>query len=83
MKISKSKIAQFKEEMAYNGDEVFGTKEVIDDTIYSILAEKGFGCCYPDEIDLTDGTNVITLDVFVESFWDKSIEMFFNFITSE
>lgn len=84
MKISKKKIEELREAMKIGGDELYGTEEVIDDAVTEILIKFKSGTVFPDEIGLTDGDEEFsTLDDFVREFWDRAVDLIFNFIDSE
>ena len=83
MKISDKKAAELLEQMSYYGDEVYGTSEVVDDIASAILKSFKFDRYFPDEISVTDGDSDISLQDFIEKFWDKAMEAALNFIRSE
>lgn len=84
MKISKRKIEELRESMKIGGEECYGTEEVVLDTVIDILNETESEVTQPDEVGLTDGTKEFsTLDDFVREFWDRSVDLFLNFILSE
>lgn len=84
MKISKKKIEELRESMKINGDACYGTEEVVFDTVSDILKETESEVIFPDEVGLTDGcTEFTTLDDFVREFWDRAVDLFLNFLSSE
>ena len=84
MKLSKREIEELREKMKINGDACYGTEEVVFDTVGDILLQLGSELTYADEIGLTDGdTEFSTLDDFIREFWDKAVDLFCNFVSSE
>lgn len=71
------------EETLSRGSEYAGTQEVVYATASEILSDCGSELISPDEIGLTDGDNdLITLQDFVDEFWDRSINLFMNVLKS-
>ena len=71
------------EETLSRGSEYAGTQEVVYATASEILSACGSELISPDEIGLTDGDNdIITLQDFVDEFWDRSINLFMNVLKS-
>lgn len=71
------------EETLSRGSEYAGTQEVVYATASEILSDCGSELISPDEIGLTDGDNdIITLQDFVDEFWDRSINLFMNVLKS-
>lgn len=84
MGISKEKIEQLREEMKIGSYECYGTEEIVNDTVTDILKGLGSELTFADEIGLTDGdVEFATLYDFVEIFWDRSVDLFLNFISSD
>lgn len=71
------------EETLSRGSEYAGTQEVVYATASEILSDCDSELISPDEIGLTDGDNdIITLQDFVDEFWDRSINLFMNVLKS-
>ena len=84
MKMSKKKIEELRESVKIGGYECYGTEEAIDDAVTEILIKFKSGTVFTDEIGLTDGDEEFaTLHDFIREFWDKSVDMILDFISTE
>ena len=83
-KIDKKTIENLRE-FLNRGCDYAGTQEVVIDIANEVLKEKGMELCQCEDASVCDwdGNAVCTVEEFINSLWDKSVEAILNVLSTE